>query len=104
MLRNDGAAEISDHDGKASILWNAFKERIGKSDKPTLHFNLQNIFAGMAIQDEYRDSLEAPFTVNEIVKKIPNDKSPGPDGFNNEFSKTGGHYWHRCENPDTRFL
>jgi hypothetical protein len=70
MLRNDDAAEISDHDGKASILWNAFKERIGKSDKPTLHFNLQNIFAGMAIQDEYRDSLEAPFTINEIDEVV----------------------------------
>jgi hypothetical protein len=35
-----------------------------------MHFNLQNIFAGMAIQDEYRDSLEAPFTINEIDEVV----------------------------------
>lgn len=35
-------------------------------------------------------SLEDPFTENEIdsvVRTLPNFKSPGPDGFNNEFTK-----------------
>lgn len=34
--------------------------------------------------------LEAPFSSNEIdgvIKNLPNNKSPGPDGFNNEFYK-----------------
>jgi len=34
--------------------------------------------------------LEEPFTSNEIdtvIKSLPTDKSPGPDGFNNEFLK-----------------
>jgi hypothetical protein len=34
--------------------------------------------------------LEEPFSVHEIetiVKALPNNKSPGPDGFNNEFTK-----------------
>jgi hypothetical protein len=34
--------------------------------------------------------LEEPFSQEEIdssVKALPNDKSPGPDGFNNEFLK-----------------
>jgi len=36
------------------------------------------------------DSLESPFTRDEIealIKGLPNNKSPGPDGFNNEFFK-----------------
>jgi hypothetical protein len=36
------------------------------------------------------DCLETPFTRQEIdliVKSLPNDKAPGPDGFNNEFIK-----------------
>ena len=35
-------------------------------------------------------SLESPFTRDEIealIKGLPNNKSPGPDGFNNEFFK-----------------
>lgn len=34
--------------------------------------------------------MEKPFTVeeiNDVVKNLPIDKSPGPDGFNNEFLK-----------------
>lgn len=37
--------------------------------------------------------LEEPFTQEEIdnvIKGLPNDKSLGPDGFNNEFLKK---YW-----------
>ena len=32
-----------------------------------------------------------PFTqeeIEDVVKNLPNDKSPGPDGFNNEFIKS----------------
>jgi hypothetical protein len=39
------------------------------------------------------ESLEAKFTTEEIdgiVRKLPNDKSPSPDGFNNEFIKNVG--------------
>jgi hypothetical protein len=44
MLRNQDMAEITDHDGKASILWNAFKDRMGASDNPEMHFNLTELF------------------------------------------------------------
>ena len=36
------------------------------------------------------EELEAPFTTEEIdsiISDLPNNKSPGPDGFNNEFIK-----------------
>ena len=43
-LENDDRAEISDHDGKANILWKAFKERMGVSDKTKMQFNLHDLF------------------------------------------------------------
>jgi hypothetical protein len=62
---------------------------MGKSDDPEMHFNLQNLFS-VGMSAELRDPLEAPFTkeeIDEVVKGLPNEKSPGPDGFNNEFIK-----------------
>lgn len=39
--------------------------------------------------------LEEPFTNAEIdadIKSLPNDKTPGPDGFNNDFIKSCWHF------------
>jgi hypothetical protein len=86
MLK-ENEVEVTDHDGKANILWNAFKDRMGTSDNPSMQFNLPEIF-GESIDSHILDNLEAPLTDKEIentIKQLPNEKSPGPDGFNNEF-------------------
>jgi mannosylglycoprotein endo-beta-mannosidase len=81
--------EISYHDGKASILWKAFKDIMGNSDNPQMLFNLEEIY-DQSRNEEDMQSLEIPFTekeIEDVVKSLPNEKSPGPDGFNNEFIK-----------------
>jgi hypothetical protein len=89
MLLNNDMEEISDHDGKASILWKTFKDRMGNSDKPQMLFNLEDIYDQNRNEEEMQ-SLEIPFTekeIEDVVKNLPNEKSPGPNGFNNEFIK-----------------
>ena len=82
--------EITDHAGKAALLWNAFRKRLGQSEKTTMHFDLVSLYGQRQHSDIFAN-LELPFTVEEIeavVHALPNDKSPGPDGFNNEFLKS----------------
>jgi hypothetical protein len=92
MLKNEDQMEISDHEGKAAILWKAFEERMGQSEKPPMLFNLPE-----NIEDHSHAnllaSLECPFSekeIKDVIDDLPNDKSPGPNGFNNEFMKC---YW-----------
>jgi hypothetical protein len=90
VLVNGNLAEITDHDGKVDILWKAFIERMGKTNSPNMQFDLQDIY-GEGMDSETSAQLEAPFTdkeIDDIIKDLPNNKSPGPDGFNNEFFKS----------------
>ena len=67
-------------------LGQAFKDRLGTSE-----------FSGFYIQPEdfinradFLADLEDDFTeaeIDGIIKSLPNDKSPGPDGFSNKFLK-----------------
>jgi hypothetical protein len=62
---------------------------MGTSDKPEMHFNLTELF-GEGMDEESKNELEIPFSdkeIEDVVKELPNEKSPGPDGFNNEFIK-----------------
>jgi hypothetical protein len=54
-----------------------------------MHFDLHQL-----IQQHDLHQIEAPFSkedIDNVVKKLPLDKSPGPDGFNGLFIKK---CWH----------
>lgn len=79
--------EFHDHHSKAAILFRAFKARLGQTsatDNPLLlHSLLQH--------HDFLQELEDPFTkdeIDEVVKNLPSDKSPGFDGFNAAFLKS----------------
>ena len=53
-----------------------------------MHFDIESLYEPLPDASTFHN-LELPFTeeVNEVVKELPNDKSPGPDGFHNQFFK-----------------
>lgn len=76
---------ITEHENKAAILWMSFKERFGQTLDTQMLFNLRQN------PNHYNlDHLEEPFTdaeIDEVIKCMPNDRSPGPDGFSALFMK-----------------
>ncbi|XP_071678500.1 uncharacterized protein [Lolium perenne] len=88
-IKSEDGIITSLHDQKAAILWNAFRNRMGKTEPTEMKFDLSSLITP---QDLSR--LEVPFTkeeIDEVIHSMPNDKAPGPDGFNGQFMKK---YWH----------
>jgi len=81
----DGTA-VCGHTEKEQVLWDDFKLRLGTSE-----------FSGFCVDPNFfiqktdnLSCLEGPFChteIDNIIKDLPNEKSPGPDEFNNEFLK-----------------
>lgn len=89
ILQNEDQVDIFEHARKAAILWDAFKKRLGTSQETNMHFDLHGLYEHHHDQTLF-DNFEKPFTdeeINDVVKNLPIDKSPGPDGFSNEFFK-----------------
>ena len=85
-LQDDSGDNITYHDGKAKILWESFKERLGKTEFKKMLYNLNVLIT----RNEELNELQAPFSKQEIdsvISELPNNKSLGPDGYNNEFIK-----------------
>ena len=79
---------LLDHDLKAAHIWSSFKSRIGISESSNLT-NMIELFI-QPVQHIDFEQLEIPFStaeMDDIVKHMPTDKSPGPDGFNGAFLK-----------------
>lgn len=85
-LKTENGTIISSHSGKEQLIWDSFKQRIGKSVYNGMLFDLPSLI----VRQYSLTALESKFTTEEIdgiVRQLPNDKFPGPDGFSNEFIK-----------------
>lgn len=84
LMTVDGTC-VEDHAGKESIIFHAFKERLGSSTQ-NMKFDLPRIIKRCADLDQ----LTVPFSKEEIdnvIKTMPADRAPGPDGFTGIFLK-----------------
>jgi hypothetical protein len=87
-LIDDNATVLYDHDTKANLIWNSFKERLGTSNFSGILFDLSQFFATQRNLDF--SQLTQPFSkteIDQVVRNLPSYKAPGPDGFNTDFLK-----------------
>jgi len=86
LVTTDGIS-VTSHKDKESLLWDEYKQRMGISNFVGFTINPSELIQ----PNNDLSHLEAPFAreeIDNIIKLLPNNKSPDPDGFNNEFIKT----------------
>jgi hypothetical protein len=86
MLQDDVGNMLNRHEDKATLFWEAYKDRLGRSKFTHMYFDIQSLL----IAPENLDELEAPFLreeVDAIIQAMPTNKSPRHDGFNSDFLK-----------------
>jgi hypothetical protein len=86
QILDDNGRMVSDHGEKSALFYQEFKRRLGTSVGISMQFNLQEVIQPC----NNLDSLCLPFSEEEIdliILDLPNDKAPGPDGFNSLFFK-----------------
>jgi len=86
-LMTDDGRFVTEHNEKAALLLEDFRKRMGYSSNPTMQYNLTELVQTR----EDLDSISRPFSTNDIdnvIKQMPPDKAPGPDGFNGFFLKS----------------
>lgn len=85
-LTNAEGHQVTEHSAKETLIWEAYKDRLGTSTDMTMHFDLAELLQ----QAKDLSWLQEPFTQEEIDKvfrDLPSNKSPGPDVFNSDFMK-----------------
>jgi hypothetical protein len=75
---------IVDQDRKVEVFTAAYRDLLGKIQVREYEFNLENLNIPMANMQD----LDVMFTDEEVwsvIKEMPSDRAPGPDGFIGEF-------------------
>jgi hypothetical protein len=70
----------------AALLWTEYKNRMGSSEGIEMQFDLSRIIQPV----EGLEELTVPFTkkeMDDVIKHMPVDPAPGPDGYNGLFLK-----------------
>jgi len=88
QIQDDYGVSLIQHEDKAHYLWHSFKNRMGVSREVSMAFDLSSLVSVCSY--DILEGLVAPFTeaeIDNIIKRLPADKAPGPDGFNGVFIK-----------------
>jgi hypothetical protein len=85
-LEDDNGILVQEHSTKEKLIWTAFKERLGVSSFSEIGFNLEYLLDNSTDLTDLCSPFSKP-EIDQVVKTLPSDKAPGPDGFNSDFVK-----------------
>ena len=86
ILQTEDGMMVEDHPAKEALLFHTYKTRLGTISPSDMKFDL----AALIPQSTNLEHLTSPFTHDEIdrvVKDMPSDRAPGPNGFSGAFLK-----------------
>jgi hypothetical protein len=84
MLTAEDGRQVSNHEEMAGMLWASYKSRMGTSTGISMQFDLNSLIRRVPGLEE----ISLPFLPEEmelVLKQMPSDRAPGPDGFNGLF-------------------
>jgi mannosylglycoprotein endo-beta-mannosidase len=91
QIQNSEGQVVTQHEEIAAVAWICYKERMGTSNGINMQLDLSELLKEC---DKDLNFLKDPFSQEEmdvVIKKMPPNKAPGPDGFNGLFMKR---CWH----------
>jgi hypothetical protein len=71
----------SSREGKAALLLDSYKERLGQTTPTSNSFDMASLLASYVDLSFFEEPITSK-VIDDVVKDFPNNKSPGPDGFN----------------------
>jgi hypothetical protein len=86
MIKAEDGRLVNDRAEMVGLLWSSYRETMGHSEGINMQFNLSYLVTRVQGLEE----ISQPFLQEEIelvLKQMPPDKSPGPDGFTGLFLK-----------------
>jgi hypothetical protein len=98
-LINQEGDTITDHDQKASLLWTAYKERLGVSEFRGISYDLGELLSEHSLKNIGDDFGQDE--IDLIIKSLPNNHVPSPNGFNGLFIKK---CWNILKNDFNRLM
>jgi len=84
LTKHDGTV-VTEHEQKANLLWESYKQRLGICEFSNIHYDLSTL-----LTEHNLDHLDIEFSqtkIEAVIKSLPNNHAPGPDGFNGLFIK-----------------
>lgn len=74
---------LMDHEQKAGLLWESFKDRLGISEYVGISYNLISFLQSHQLEFLSEDFDESE--IDAVISSLPRNHIPGPDGFNGLF-------------------
>jgi hypothetical protein len=81
-LRLEDGTSATEHEHKAAILWNSFKDRLGQTEAKRMQFDLSTLIQVGELDKEFSHN-----EIDRLIADLPLNKAPGHDGFNRMFLK-----------------